>query len=66
MMGWIYGFKLHLIINDQGGIISVKVTTAKVDDRKPVSERVDDIWGVYTEIKVISLVHWSGNLQTRE
>ncbi|PCS23882.1 Mobile element protein [Candidatus Enterovibrio escicola] len=26
-IGWLYGFKLHLIINDQGGIISVKVTT---------------------------------------
>ncbi|PCS22387.1 hypothetical protein BTN49_2116 [Candidatus Enterovibrio escicola] len=23
-------------------------------------------WGVDTEIKVISLAHWSGNLQTRE
>nr|WP_263364447.1 transposase [Candidatus Enterovibrio escacola] len=27
-MGWFYGFKLHLIINDQGGIISIKVTTS--------------------------------------
>nr|WP_223824221.1 hypothetical protein [Candidatus Enterovibrio escacola] len=23
-------------------------------------------WGVYTEIKVIYLIHWSGNLQIRE
>nr|WP_263364455.1 transposase [Candidatus Enterovibrio escacola] len=30
-MGWYYGFKLHLIINDQGGIISVKVTISIVD-----------------------------------
>nr|WP_190319365.1 transposase [Candidatus Enterovibrio escacola] len=29
-MGWYYGFKLHLIINDQGGIISVKVTISIV------------------------------------
>ncbi len=56
-MGWFYGLKLHLIINDQGGIISVKVMTANVDDRKPVSEIVDELWGVYTAIKVISLVH---------
>ncbi|PCS23930.1 Mobile element protein [Candidatus Enterovibrio escicola] len=40
------------------------MTTANVDDRKPVSARVDELWGVYTETKVISLVHWSGNLQT--
>ncbi|PCS24106.1 transposase [Candidatus Enterovibrio escicola] len=27
---WFYGFKLHLIINDPCGIISVKVTTINV------------------------------------
>ncbi|PCS24123.1 Mobile element protein [Candidatus Enterovibrio escicola] len=41
-MGWFYGFKLHPTINDQGGIISVKVTTANVDDRKPVLEMVNE------------------------
>ncbi|PCS21952.1 Mobile element protein [Candidatus Enterovibrio escicola] len=44
-MEWFYGFKLHLIINDQGGIISVEVTATNVDDRKPVSEIADNIWG---------------------
>ncbi len=47
------------MVNDQGGIISVKVTTANVDDRKPVLEMVDDLWGVYMEIKPISLVHYN-------
>ncbi|PCS24198.1 Mobile element protein [Candidatus Enterovibrio escicola] len=42
------------------------MTTVNVDDRKPVSEMSDELWGVYTEIKVISLIHWSGNLQIRE
>uniref|UniRef100_UPI0012381282 transposase n=1 Tax=Candidatus Enterovibrio escicola TaxID=1927127 RepID=UPI0012381282 len=36
-MGWFYGFKLHFIINDQGGIISVKVTTVNVADKNPLS-----------------------------
>uniref|UniRef100_UPI00123802F2 transposase n=1 Tax=Candidatus Enterovibrio escicola TaxID=1927127 RepID=UPI00123802F2 len=27
-LGWFYGFKLYFIINEHGGIISVKVTTA--------------------------------------
>nr|WP_199399390.1 hypothetical protein [Candidatus Enterovibrio escacola] len=45
------------MINDQGGIISVKVMTDNVDDRKPISEMTDELFGVYTEIKVISLVH---------
>nr|WP_223866404.1 transposase [Candidatus Enterovibrio escacola] len=66
MMGWFYSFKLHLIINDSGGMISIKVTTVNVDDRKPVSEMVDELWGVYPERKVIFLIHCSGNLQTRE
>nr|WP_263363593.1 hypothetical protein [Candidatus Enterovibrio escacola] len=42
------------------------MTTDNMDDRKPVSEMADELWGVYTEIKVIFLVHWSRNLQTRE
>ncbi len=45
MMGWFYGFKLHLIINDKGGIISVKMTTTNMDDRKPVSEMMDELCG---------------------
>ncbi|PCS22449.1 Mobile element protein [Candidatus Enterovibrio escicola] len=44
-MGWFYGFKLHLIINDQGGIISVKVTMVNVQDKNPVSAMSDEIWG---------------------
>ncbi|PCS23268.1 Mobile element protein [Candidatus Enterovibrio escicola] len=43
-IGSFYGFKLHLIINDQGGIISIKVTMANVDDKKPVSEMVNELW----------------------
>jgi hypothetical protein len=31
--GWFYGFKLHLIINDRGEIISFCLTPGNVDDR---------------------------------
>jgi len=44
-MGWFYGFKLHLIINDEGGLLSVKVTTGNIDDRQPVAEMCTDLWG---------------------
>ncbi|PCS23609.1 Mobile element protein [Candidatus Enterovibrio escicola] len=44
-MGWFYSFKLYLMIHDQGGIISVNVMTANVDDRKPVLETVDKFLG---------------------
>ncbi len=31
-MGWFYGFKLHLIINDMGEIVSFKLTKGSVSD----------------------------------
>ncbi len=65
-MGWFYGFQLHLIINHQSGIISVTLTIIDVDDRVHVSKWLMIFGCVYTETKVISLLHWSGNLQTRE
>lgn len=35
-MGWFYGFKLHIVINDKGEILSFCVTQANVDDREPL------------------------------
>jgi hypothetical protein len=35
-MGWFYGFKLHLIVNDKGEIISFLITQGNVDDRDPL------------------------------
>lgn len=35
-MGWFFGFKLHLIINDRGEILSFLITRGNVDDRGPL------------------------------
>nr|WP_238640203.1 IS982 family transposase [Chryseobacterium elymi] len=35
-MGWFYGFKLHIIINDKGEFLSLCVTQANIDDREPL------------------------------
>jgi hypothetical protein len=35
-MGWFFGFKLHLVINNLGEIMACKLTKANCDDRKPV------------------------------
>ena len=35
-MGWFYGFKLHLIINEKGELLDVALTPGNTDDRKPV------------------------------
>ncbi|MDR1368556.1 MAG: IS982 family transposase [Dysgonamonadaceae bacterium] len=32
-MGWFYGFKLHLAVNDKGELLNFCVTPANVDDR---------------------------------
>ena len=44
-MGWSYGFKLHLIINHLGEILSLKLTKGNVDDRQPVPEMAKSIFG---------------------
>jgi len=35
-LGWTYGFKLHLLINDSGELVACCLTAANIDDRKPV------------------------------
>ncbi len=35
-MGWFFGFKLHLIINDKGEILNFMFTPGNVDDREPL------------------------------
>lgn len=35
-MGWFYGFKLHIIMNDKGELLDFMVTQTNVDDRTPL------------------------------
>lgn len=44
-IGWFFGFKLHLIINDKGEIMAFKLTAGNVDDRKPVPDLVKHLTG---------------------
>ncbi|MQL47790.1 IS982 family transposase [Photorhabdus khanii] len=44
-MGWFYGFKLHLVINDCGELLSVKLTPGNTDARHPVKEWVKGLTG---------------------
>jgi hypothetical protein len=44
-MGWFYGFKLHLIVNDQGELITFYLTPGNVDDRRPVPHMAKKLWG---------------------
>jgi hypothetical protein len=42
---WFYGFKLHLVVNDCGQLLAVKVTAGNVDDRQPVPQMVAGLFG---------------------
>ena len=44
-MGYFYGFKLHLIINEKGEFIALKITKGNVDDRVPVPELTRGLTG---------------------
>ena len=44
-MGWFYGFKLHLAVNDQGELLACCLTPGNVDDRKPVPSMVKKLRG---------------------
>jgi hypothetical protein len=44
-MGWFYGLKLHLIVNDRGEILACRVTAGNVDDRKPIPELCKELFG---------------------
>ena len=39
-MGWFFGSKLHLIINDKGEILSFVFTAGSADDCEPLKESV--------------------------
>ena len=44
-VGWFYGFKLHLIVNDERELLAVRLTAANVDDRTPVPKLVKELFG---------------------
>jgi hypothetical protein len=42
---WFFGFKLHLVTNDCGELLSIRLTPGNVDDRRPVPELVKGLFG---------------------
>lgn len=44
-MGWFYGFKLHLVINEHGEIIAFDLTSGNVHDIHMLDQLDDTFWG---------------------
>jgi hypothetical protein len=44
-VGWFYGFKLHLVVNDRGELLAFCLTPGSTDDRRPVPRLVHHLFG---------------------
>ena len=54
-VGWVYGFKLHLVVNTDGELLAFRFTAANVDDRRPVAGLTRHLSGkVYADKGYIS------------
>jgi hypothetical protein len=42
---WFFGFKLHLVTNDCGELLAIRLTPGNVDDRQPVPAMVKELFG---------------------
>lgn len=52
---WFFGLKLHLVVNDKGELLNLQVTPGNVDDRKPVPDLLEHLFGkVYADKGYVS------------
>ena len=42
---WFFGFKLHLVVNDRGELLNVSLTPGNTDDRTPVPQLLQQLFG---------------------
>jgi len=42
---WFYGFKLHLVVSEYGDLLNFTVTPGNMDDRKPVPDLLEGLFG---------------------
>ncbi len=44
-VGWFFGFKLHLVVNDMGEVLACTLIPGNVDDRAPVPKLTKQLFG---------------------
>ena len=44
-VGWFYGFKLHVVVNDSGELLATCLTAGNVDDRAPLPKLTKRLFG---------------------
>jgi hypothetical protein len=56
---WFYGFKLHLIVTDEGDLLACRLTPGNMDDRRPVPQMAQRLFGKLIGDKgYLSQVSW--------
>jgi hypothetical protein len=45
-VGWFYGFKLHLVVHDQGELLAFCLTPGSIDDRHPIPKLATGLEGL--------------------
>jgi hypothetical protein len=43
--GYFYGFKLHIVVSDEGELLAFRLTPGNTDDREPVPDMAEDLFG---------------------
>jgi hypothetical protein len=60
-VGWFYGFKLHLVVNDQDELLAYCLTPGNVDDRRPVPKLAKRLFGkLFSDKGYLSQPHQPG------
>ncbi len=44
-LGWFYGFKVHLVVNDHGELLGAQLTPGNTDVRKPLPKLARQLYG---------------------
>jgi hypothetical protein len=60
-MGWFYGFKLHLVCNEKGELLSFYLTKGNVDDRNPkhIKKMTEQLFGkLFADKGYLSKAFW--------
>ena len=60
-MGWFYGFKLHLVCNEKGELLSFYLTKGNVDDRNPkhIKKLTEELFGkIFADKGYLSQALW--------
>jgi len=64
-MGWFLGFKLHLVVSEEGGIVACRLTPGNVDDRTPLGELTKKVFGKLFADKGYISADWFTKLYTQ-